>query len=76
MSECKHGLKQGCFYCHNRTTQSITSQPTPKRRTKATRLSEQMNDRMTNRRVTLGGGRAPPEARHCPRNTWTRRLSS
>lgn len=49
MSECKHGLKQGCFYCHNRTTTpTVTSQPTPKRRTKATRLSEQMNDRMTN----------------------------
>ena len=49
MTECKHGLKQGCFYCHNRTTtNSITSQPTPKKRTKATRLSEQMNERMTN----------------------------
>jgi pyruvate-formate lyase-activating enzyme len=48
MSECKHGLKHGCFYCHNRTTTTTAiSQPAPKRRTKATRLSEQMNDRMT-----------------------------
>lgn len=54
MSECKHGLKQGCFYCHNRTTPSATTQPTPpKRRTKATRLSEQMNDRMTNLKQRL-----------------------
>ena len=47
MTECKHGLRQGCFYCHNRTTTASTSQPVPKKRTKATRLSEQMNDRMT-----------------------------
>jgi histone acetyltransferase (RNA polymerase elongator complex component) len=50
MSECKHGLKQGCFYCHNRTTvttSTTTTQPVPKKRTKAARLSEQMNDRMT-----------------------------
>ena len=47
MTECKHGLRQGCFYCHNRTTTTPTSQPVPKKRTKATRLSEQMNDRMT-----------------------------
>ena len=47
MTECKHGLRQGCFYCHNRTTTTSTSLRTPKKRTKATRLSEQMNDRMT-----------------------------
>ena len=47
MTECKHGLKQGCFYCHNRTTTTSTSQPAPKKRTRATRLSEQMNERMT-----------------------------
>jgi hypothetical protein len=46
MSECKHGLKQGCAYCHARTADPVM-QPTQKRRTKATRLSEQMNDRMT-----------------------------
>jgi histone acetyltransferase (RNA polymerase elongator complex component) len=53
MTECKHGLKQGCFYCHNRTTTTATPQPIPKRRTKATRLSEQMNDRMTNLKQRL-----------------------
>ena len=47
MTECKHGLRQGCFYCHNRTTTISTPLPTAKKRTKATRLSEQMNDRMT-----------------------------
>jgi hypothetical protein len=47
MSECKHGLKQGCFYCHAAPKTSVTSEPAAKRRTKATRLSEQMNDRMT-----------------------------
>ena len=47
MSECKHGLKHGCFYCHSRAATGSPSQPVPKRRTRATRLSEQMNDRMT-----------------------------
>jgi hypothetical protein len=47
MTECKHGLKQGCFYCHRRTTTAAIAQPAPKRRTKASRLSEQMNERMT-----------------------------
>ena len=53
MTECKHGLKHGCFYCHNTTTTTAITQPTPKRRTKATRLSEQMNDRMTNLKQRL-----------------------
>ena len=54
MTECKHGLRQGCFYCHNRTTTTTpASLPTAKRRTKATRLSEQMNDRMTNLKQRL-----------------------
>ena len=49
MTECKHGLKQGCFYCHRPATTTVTqaAAASPKRRTKATRLSEQMNDRMT-----------------------------
>jgi hypothetical protein len=46
MSECKHGLRQGCVYCHARTT-APTRAPREKRRTKASRLSEQMNERMT-----------------------------
>ena len=53
MTECKHGLRQGCFYCHNRTTTTSTSLPTPKKRTKATRLSEQMNQRMTDLKQRL-----------------------
>ena len=54
MSECKHGLKQGCFYCHSRTTTTAaTPRPAVKRRSKATRLSEQMNDRMTNLKQRL-----------------------
>jgi hypothetical protein len=46
MSECKHGLKAGCAYCHARTSPA-TAPPAAKRRGRATRLSEQMNDRMT-----------------------------
>lgn len=46
MSECKHGLRSGCTYCHTRTSTPTTAVE-PKRRGKATRLSEQMNDRMT-----------------------------
>jgi hypothetical protein len=46
MSECKHGLKQGCFYCHARTPPAARA-PAPKRRTKASGLSDKMNDRMT-----------------------------
>jgi hypothetical protein len=46
MNECKHGLRNGCSYCHVRTA-AVVAPPAPKRRTKATRLSEQMNDRMT-----------------------------
>jgi hypothetical protein len=47
MTECKHGLKQGCFYCHNRTTTAATTSQPPKKRTRGSRLSEQMNERMT-----------------------------
>ena len=46
MSECKHGLKQGCFYCHGRPAASA-GLAAPKKRTRASRLSEQMNDRIT-----------------------------
>jgi histone acetyltransferase (RNA polymerase elongator complex component) len=52
MSECKHGLKHGCVYCHGTRTAS-GPRSLPKRPTRASRLSEQMNDRMTalNRRL-------------------------
>jgi len=46
MSECKHGLRQGCVYCHGHTT-PVGKRPTAKKQTKASRLSEKMNDRMT-----------------------------
>ena len=46
MSECKHGLKSGCSYCHSRTD-TRTARPAPKRTSRSSRLSEQMNDRMT-----------------------------
>jgi len=44
--ECKHGLKQGCVYCHARTT-APAPRPAAKRRSPRARLSDQMNDRMT-----------------------------
>jgi hypothetical protein len=57
MSECKHGLRSGCAYCHAPTPavvrQAVLKQAVQKRPAKATRLSEKMNDRMTalNRRL-------------------------
>jgi hypothetical protein len=53
MTECKHGLKQGCFYCHRATATAATIPPAPKKRGRATRLSEQMNERMTNLKQRL-----------------------
>jgi hypothetical protein len=53
MSECKHGLKHGCAYCHAgtvpvaRRTAVRAGQAGQKRRTGASRLSEQMNERVT-----------------------------
>ena len=46
MSECKHGLKGGCSYC-NAPSPTVVRQPPAKKRTKASALSEKMNDRMT-----------------------------
>ncbi len=47
MSECKHGLRHGCAYCHVSTT-PVASRPTPpKKKTRTSALSEKMNDRMT-----------------------------
>jgi hypothetical protein len=46
MAECKHGLKHGCAYCHGRATPAPVVGK-PKRRTPGSRLSDQMNDRMT-----------------------------
>ena len=47
MAECKHGLKHGCAYCHVRTAARPAAASKSKRRTGASRLSDQMNDRMT-----------------------------
>jgi hypothetical protein len=49
MSECKHGLRQGCSYCHvtTRPPTAVPVQPGQKRRSRSAKLSEQMNDRMT-----------------------------
>jgi hypothetical protein len=53
MSECKHGLRQGCAYCHAGTP-AVAKQPGQRGRTKAsTRLSDKMNDRMTALRKRL-----------------------
>jgi len=51
-SECKHGLKVGCVYCHARPT-TTTTRPASKRPSRSTRLAEQMNDRMTNLKKRL-----------------------
>ena len=47
MAECKHGLKHGCAYCHARSASPAPAGNKGKRRTGASRLSDQMNDRMT-----------------------------
>jgi len=45
-SECKHGLKHGCAYCH--VMKPAVSTPAPsKKKTRGSALSEKMNDRMT-----------------------------
>jgi hypothetical protein len=62
MAECKHGLKHGCAYCHARSASAPVSSK-PKRRTGASRLSDQMNDRMTTlkRRLREIRGERPPQ---------------
>jgi hypothetical protein len=47
MAECKHGLKHGCAYCHGRASATPPNAGRSKRRAGASRLSDQMNDRMT-----------------------------
>ena len=49
MSECKHGLRQGCSYCHTtaRTPAAVPTSPGGKKRSRSAKLAEQMNDRMT-----------------------------
>jgi hypothetical protein len=47
MSECKHGLKSGCSYCHAPARPAASRPAARVPRAKPTRLSEKMNDRMT-----------------------------
>jgi hypothetical protein len=50
MNECKHGLRSGCYYCHNKTTPkpgAAIKQLGQKKPGKTTRLADKMNDRMT-----------------------------
>jgi hypothetical protein len=49
MSECKHGLRSGCAYCHA-PRQSAPTRPQagqPRKRASSSTLSDKMNDRMT-----------------------------
>ena len=47
MSECKHGLKSGCSYCHGSKT-AVAREPRARRPAGSTsRLGDKMNDRMT-----------------------------
>jgi len=39
MSECKHGLKGGCVYCHAAPTRTPRP-PEPKRRGRSAKLSD------------------------------------
>jgi hypothetical protein len=45
MSECKHGLKTGCSYCHVMNP-VVPKQTGQKKRTRSSSTSEKMNDRM------------------------------
>ena len=46
MSECKHGLRHGCAFCH--APPSKSGRPAGlKKPVKPTRLADKMNDRMT-----------------------------
>jgi len=48
MSECKHGLKTGCSYCHApRHTATRAPAAAPRKRGSSAALSDKMNDRMT-----------------------------
>ncbi len=48
MSECKHGLRHGCAYCHGTgRAAAAPAAAVPRKRGTSTRMSEKMNDRMT-----------------------------
>ena len=49
MTECKHGLRSGCSYCHapRQSAPPPRQAGQPKKRASSSALSEKMNDRMT-----------------------------
>ena len=47
MSECKHGMKSGCAYCHVTISKTPPRAGVPKKRSRTSAMSEKMNDRMT-----------------------------
>jgi hypothetical protein len=55
-SECKHGMKSGCAYCHVPQTGPLAqraSTPVPRKRGTSAAMSEKMNDRMLNLKKRL-----------------------
>ena len=47
MSECKHGMKSGCAYCHVTVSKTPPPVAVPKKRGRTSTMSEKMNDKMT-----------------------------
>ena len=45
MTECKHGLKHGCSYCHT-AAPAVTRRAGQKKRSRGSSVSDKMNDRM------------------------------
>jgi len=62
MTECKHGMKSGCSYCHAPRPAAVAPRTpaTPRKRGTSAAMSEKMNDRMTalkKRLKEIRGGR-------------------
>jgi hypothetical protein len=55
MTECKHGMKSGCSYCHapRPTVVARPASATPRKRGTSAGMAEKMNDRMTNLKKRL-----------------------
>jgi len=52
-SECKHGMKSGCVYCHAPAPTMGPKTGGTKKRARPTPLSDKMNDRMTSLKKRL-----------------------